>query len=102
MLAREGNESTYLSGALIIAYKKGAVYGMAATHPSAKGTRGIGALIQWRTIEELKRRGFERYDVGWFDGTQESAITQKEANILNFKRHFGGDTVPLWAGVKEY
>lgn len=82
------------AGALAVAYKRGAYYAMSAMK---EAPRGAGQLLQWRIMQELKRRGLERYDMGWQSGS-----TPKEAAIASFKRHFGGDRVPLWIGVKIY
>ncbi len=96
-LLRQEHAGGYLSGALVTIYKRCASYGMAATDPQYRNLRGIGQFIQWRIMQELKRRGFERYDMGWQTGS-----TEKEAAIADFKRHLGGDPVPLWIGVKDF
>lgn len=95
-LTRRGHDE-YLSGALVTVYKRSASYGMAATDPRYRRLRGIGQFQQWHIMQELKRRSFERYDMGWQSGN-----TPKEAAIANFKRHFGGDPLPLWIGIKNY
>lgn len=95
-LIRRGH-GEYLSGALITVYKRSASYGIAATDQKNRSLRGIGQLIQWRIIQELKRCSFEQYDLGWQSGS-----TPKEVAIANFKRHFGGDSLPLWIGIKNY
>ncbi len=80
-----------------LAYKRSAYYGRSKMEPEARALRGAGQILQWRIMQELKRRGFERYDMGWQTGS-----TPKEAAIADFKRHFGGDPVPLWMGIKTY
>lgn len=95
-LIRRGHDE-YISGVLITIYKRGASYSMAATDPKNRSLRGVGQLIQWRIIQELKRLGVERYDMGWQSGS-----TPKEAAIADFKRHFGGDSLALWVGIKNY
>lgn len=94
---RDASEHIYFSGALITTYKHCAYYGMAATDPQYRGIRGIGQFLQWRIIGELKERGFTFYDMGGQSGTSE-----KEVNIARFKRHFGGDPVLVWTGIKTY
>ena len=87
-------EDRCVAGALAVTYKRGAYYGMSAMN---EAPRGAGQLIQWRIMQELKRRGFQKYDMGWQTGSSE-----KEAAIASFKRHFGGTPTPLWYGIKNY
>lgn len=96
-LIRDANGDKYFSGTLVTTYKSRAYYSMAATDPEYRRLRGIGQLLQWRIMGELKKRGVEFYDMGWQTGS-----TEKEANIASFKRHFGGEPTLVWAGVKEY
>lgn len=96
-LVRGANGEGYFSGTLVTTYKKRAYYSMAATDPQCRRLRGTGQLLQWRIMNELKKRGFEFYDMGSPVG-----VTEKEESIASFKRHFGGEPTLVWAGVKEY
>ncbi|KKU56253.1 MAG: hypothetical protein UX77_C0002G0024 [Parcubacteria group bacterium GW2011_GWA1_47_11] len=96
-LMRPGGDGGHVSGALVTTYKRRAYYSVSAIGPRHRGLRGAGQLIQWRVMQELKRRGFECYDMGWQTGSSD-----KEAAIASFKRHFGGTPTPLWYGVKKY
>lgn len=91
------HEGKSVATVFALAYKRRAYYGRSKMEPEARALRGAGQILQWRMMQELKRRGFERYDMGWQTGS-----TPKEAAIASFKRHFGGDTVPLWYGIKTY
>ena len=80
-----------------LTYKRRAYYGRSNMEPEARALRGVGQLLQWRMMQELKRRGFERYDMGWQSGS-----SKKDESIASFKGRFGGDPVPLWYGIKKY
>lgn len=94
---RNAGEETYFSGTLVTIYKGRAYYGMSATDPQYRRLRGIGQYLQWSIMGELKKRGFEFYDMGWQTGA-----TEKEKAIASFKRHFGGVPTVVWAGIKTY
>lgn len=86
---------------LIIVYKKGAYYGSTCKDPDYIKVPA-GHLIQWEAIKYLKNRGVFFYDLGlqehgsqWFHNP-----SSKEISIAQFKRGFGGVTVPLM--MSEY
>ncbi len=64
----------------------------------------IGHVLHWEIINYLKEHGIEFYEMGEqiFGRTHYSNPEAKLINISNFKRRFGGYTVPFWRGVKEY
>ena len=64
----------------------------------------IGHVLHWEIINYLKEHGIEFYEMGEqvFGKTHYSNPDTKLINISNFKRRFGGYTVPFWRGVKEY
>ena len=64
----------------------------------------IGHILQWEIINYLKEHGIEFYEMGEqvFGETHYSNPDRKLINISNFKRGFGGYTVPFWRGVKKY
>ena len=90
-------EGEYLSAVFVTTYKQRGYYSMGATAPEHRALRGAGHLLQWRTMLELKRRGFKHYDIGW-----QSGDSPKDISIADFKRRFGGTPAVLWAGIKTY
>ena len=81
---------------LVILFNSGAYYGSSCKDPDLVGIPA-SHLIQWRTISWLKEHGIDWYDVGvqqfspqWFD-----PAGAKDISIADFKRGFGGATVPL-------
>lgn len=93
--ARLFHKEKCVAHALAITYKNGAYYGKSQMELEARALRGAGQLLQWRLMHELKRRGFEAYDMGWQSGS-----SAKDVAIASFKRHFGGERVSLWIGTK--
>lgn len=92
--ARRGE--TPVAFAYLILHKDGAFYGSACKDPDHPELT-VSHLIQWTAIQWLKARGVRFYDVGlqqfgpqWFDVPSAKAVS-----ISQFKRGFGGQTVPL-------
>ena len=82
--------------ALLILYKDGGMYASACKDPDI-GSLPASHLVQWTAITWLKARGFRWYDVGlqqfgrqWYE-----VPSEKDLTIAQFKRGFGGRTVPL-------
>ena len=94
----------YISGALILVYKKMAYYGSSATHPQFAKSTGVGHLIQWELIKYLKEQHFEYYDMGLNVYKPYSKIdgNSKEESISHFKSGFGGEQYPVFRGLKFY
>lgn len=63
-----------------------------------------GYLLQYTMITELKNRGVLYYDMGEqvYGKSHYSNPSLKEINISLYKRGFGGYTVPMFRGIKEY
>lgn len=62
----------------------------------------VGHFLHWNTILELKRRGIKFHEMGEqvFGPTHYNNPEQKLINISNFKRGFGGYTLPIFRGIK--
>lgn len=52
----------------------------------------LSHAIIWRSICEAKRRGCHRYELGDLVDLYPDGYSEKEKNIADFKRGFGGDT----------
>ena len=93
----------YVGFALAFAYKTGGLYASACNDPEFVGNF-TGQGIQWELICHLKAAGIQNYDLGLqFWGNQIHHIPDSKAlSIANFKRGFGGITVPVFWGEKYY
>lgn len=62
----------------------------------------VGHAMQWKMIQYLKERGIESYELGEqvFGNTHYSCPDKKLIDISNYKRGFGGYTVPFFRGRK--
>ena len=81
-----------------LVYKRRAYYVLSGTLPAARAERrGLGSYLQWALIRYLRQHNYTQYELGW----QEAANPKEEA-IAAYKRHFGGDIVPLFRGEKYY
>jgi hypothetical protein len=98
ILGREEREEAYIAGNIVLAYRKRAYYALSATLREKK-MRGLGALMQWETMNYLKRNNGTHYELGWLASEESS---QKEKDIAHFKSLFGGDRLPVFRGTKEY
>jgi len=89
---------SYFSG-----FKNNADYSSSCNDPD-EANIPISHFIQWNAIQWMKKKGFLFYEIGWqyFSNTLYDFPTEKEINISNFKRGFGGFTVPLFRGEKYY
>ncbi len=87
---------------LITMYKKTAYYSSYAELETELNRVPIGHILQWEVINYLKDYGVEFYETGEqvYGKTHYSVPDEKIINISNFKRGFGGYTVPFFRGVK--
>lgn len=97
-------EGRYIAMIIVLTYKKSAYYASFADDPEIVSPVPIGPVIQWSVIEYLKKNGFEFYETGWqqFAELPYDHPSEKDINISHFKRGFGGCTVPLFRGSKEF
>jgi hypothetical protein len=96
-------DGKYVGFALVIVYKDGSLYASACNDPDAEGY-SIGHGLQWELIRYLKERGIRRYDMGlqFWSNQLHYAPNPKEVAISNFKRGFGGVTVPVFCSERFY
>lgn len=99
-LAKKNGENV----AVLIAtfYKDTAYYSSYAELTEKLSGIPVGHQLQWNTMLELKRRGIHYYEIGEqvFGSYEKGTEEAKLVNISNFKRGFGGYTVPFFRGVK--
>lgn len=94
----------YVGFALVSIYKKAAYYGSASDDPDIKINIPLSHIIQWEIIKWLKANEYKYYEIGWqvFSEQYNNKPTEKEISISSFKRGFGGYTVPLFLGIKNF
>lgn len=87
----------------IFIYKNKAYYGSACSD-SEYPKLPVHHVLNWKTIEWLKKHGFSHYEIGWQQYTPlpHDFPSKKETAISFFKRGFGGAAVPLFRGEKYY
>ena len=101
-LAKYGEE--YVAVVVCTMYKNMAYYSSYAEKSDMTDGNAPGHILHWETIKYLKNKGIDFYEIGeqvfgdYEKGTEEAKLV----NISNFKRGFGGYTVPMFRGIKEY
>lgn len=82
------NSKEYLSGALIMVYKKAAYYASYATVSSDLLNGHVGYILQWEVIKYLKKIGIEVYDIGRNEFSEQHLTDEKLQNIAKYKKGF--------------
>lgn len=96
-------KDTYLSAVLVYIYKDKAYYLSAAQDHNKSEDNLSSHGLQWFVINYLKDMGVEYYELGWqYYENDLKEVSEKEKNISLYKRGFGGYTVPLFSGIKNY
>jgi CelD/BcsL family acetyltransferase involved in cellulose biosynthesis len=81
---REGHGM--IAGSIVLGLGRTAFYAFNGRMRSALALRP-NEVLQWETIHDACRRGFERYDLG--------EVTEDRAGLAEFKRKWGADEVRL-------
>lgn len=97
-------EEKYVAVIIVTYYKNMAYYSSYAELTDELNGRPVGHVLQWKTIQYLKEQGIEFYEIGEqvFGNYERGTEEAKLVNISNFKRGFGGYTVPNFMGVKSF
>lgn len=84
-------------------FKNNVYYGSSCNDPCV-GRIPVSHLIQWESILWMCKNKFHFYEIGWqnYSYNLNYSCTQKELQISEFKRGFGGFTAPLFMGEKYY
>lgn len=87
----------------VFLYKGKAYYGSSCKDPEMLDFP-ISHVLQWTTIETLKKRDIKYYEIGWqyYTNQPHHPVSDKELAIAHFKRGFGGFSAPLFTGEKYY
>lgn len=79
---------------LLLTYKNAAYYFASGVLPAAYDD-GFAAQLHWTAIQELKKRGFAKYEIGQFYPALRGT---KLKDIGEFKRRFGGQPTRVLCG----
>ena len=89
---------------IVTKFKNMAYYSSYAEKTDCLDGKPVGHVLQWEMMKYLKEDGIDFYEIGeqvfgqYDRGTEEAKLV----NISTFKRGFGGYTVPMFRGIKEY
>lgn len=94
-LAKATKDDCPVGFAYLVLYGDGAYYGSAANHPD-HGRDPIGHVLHAATMEWLQDRGVRRYEFGLqqFGPLPHDVPSGRDLGIAQFKRGFGGRSVP--------
>jgi hypothetical protein len=88
---------------MVIHYKSGAYYLLSAVEKEFNYC-SIGHFMQWNVMKYLRDKDIDYYEIGiqQYGNTLYDFPDEKDIGISEFKRRFGGVTVPLFTGEKYY
>ncbi len=88
---------------MVIHYKSGAYYLFSAVEKEFDYC-SIGYFLQWNVMKYLRDKHIDYYEIGiqQYGNTLYDFPDEKSISISEFKRRFGGLTVPLFIGEKYY
>ena len=87
-------DKNIVASLLLLTYKKSAFAFAIGVQEKAYGD-GFSAQIRWSAVEELKRRGYQKYEVGAFFPALQGTRLQHLGEV---KRRFGGVKRPVLTG----
>ena len=101
-LALAKYEEKYVAVMIVTFFQKTAYYSSYGELTEQLEGIPVGHAMQWKMMQYLKDRGIESYELGEqvFGNTHYSCQDKKLIDISNYKRGFGGYTVPFWRGRK--
>lgn len=96
-------DQKYVATLIVTLFENTAYYSSYAELTDQLDQIPVGHVMQWKIIQYLKNRNIQYYEMGEqvFGKTHYSNPDQKLINISNYKRGFGGYTVPFYRGYKE-
>ena len=101
-LALAKYKEKYVAAMIVTFFQKTAYYSSYGELTEQLEGIPVGHTMQWKMMEYLKDRGIESYELGEqiFGNTHYNCPNKKLIDISNYKRGFGGYTVPFWRGRK--
>lgn len=96
-------EDVYIGFSYYIVFKDNVIYGSSCNDPEVKHIP-VSHVVQWAAIEYMTEKKYKFYELGWqqFGSQLYDMPSEKQVNISEFKRGFGGFTVPWFRGEKFY
>lgn len=96
-------DGVYLAVIIVTCYKNTAYYSSYAELTEQMNHVPAGHILQWESMKYLKNHGIEFYEIGEqvYGKTHYSNPEEKLIHISNYKRGFGGYTVPFFRGEKK-
>ncbi|MEK7646869.1 MAG: hypothetical protein AAB378_00665 [Patescibacteria group bacterium] len=96
-------ENKFIGFSYFFIFKNNVYYG-SACNDSKAGNLPIAHFIQWEAIQWMCKQGIKFYEIGWqyYSDTLQNFPSDKEKYISQFKRGFGGISIPLFMGEKYY
>jgi len=98
------HEKQYVLANFYLKFNHRVYYASGAELPDVQLLQPIGHGAQWTAIEYMKKSNIAFYEIGWqqFGKQTYDSPSDKEVNISFYKRGFGGRTVSLYRGIKNY
>lgn len=96
------NADIYVAAMIVTLYHGTAYYSSYGELTEKLEGIPVGHMMQWKMIQYLKEMGIKSYEIGEqvYGKTHYSCPDKKLMDISNYKRGFGGYTVPFWRGRK--
>ncbi len=96
-------DDSFIGFSYFFVFKDNVYYGSSCNDPELKSIP-VSHAIQWAAILYMAEKKYKFYELGWqqFGLQLYDMPSQKQINISEFKRGFGGFTVPWLRGEKFY
>jgi lipid II:glycine glycyltransferase (peptidoglycan interpeptide bridge formation enzyme) len=95
--------NVFIGFSYFFVYKNNVYYGSSCNDPE-ENRIPVSHAVQWAAIEYMAEKKYKFYELGWqqFGLQLYDMPSEKQINISEFKRGFGGFTVPWLRGEKFY
>lgn len=96
-------DGVFIGFSYFFVFKDNVYYGSSCNDPELK-SMPVSHVVQWAAIQYMAEKKYKFYELGWqqFGLQLYDMPSQKQINISEFKRGFGGFTVPWLRGEKFY
>lgn len=94
----------YVAFSYFFHHQRSVYYGSSSDDPDFKTDLPLEHAILWAAVEDHKKRNHEAFEIGWqhFGEQVFDHPSKKDLSISFFKRGFGGETKPLYRGIKYF
>lgn len=96
-------DGVFIGFSYFFLFKEDVYYGSSCNDPAVKNIP-VSHVVQWAAIQYMVEKKYRFYELGWqqFGLQFYDMPSEKQVNISEFKRGFGGFTVPWLRGEKFY